>query len=71
MDTIERLLLRIARYCSDHDIAESTFGRLAVNDGKLVTRLRDGKSIQLDTLNKIESALSRPPSPPPAEARAS
>ena len=30
-------------------MAESTFGRRAVNDGKLVHRLREGKRITIDT----------------------
>lgn len=47
------LLDTIARYCRDQDIAETTFGRLAINDGKLVQRLRDGKSITLTTLQRV------------------
>ena len=38
----EALLRDIAEYCRGAGIAESTFGRLAVNDGKLVGRLRLG-----------------------------
>ena len=42
------------------EMAESTFGRVAVNDGKLVARLRAGKTINLNTLSKIEMALNKP-----------
>ena len=39
-------------------MAESTFGRRAVNDGKLVQRLREGKRITIDTLNRIEACIA-------------
>lgn len=54
------LLARIRRYCSDQDVTESTFGNKAVNDGKLFSRLENGRPIQLDTLNLIESQLGLP-----------
>ena len=38
-------------------MAESTFGRRAVNDGKLVQRLRDGKRITTDTLERIQGFI--------------
>jgi hypothetical protein len=40
-------------------MTESTFGRLAVNDGKFVGRLRDGKGITLDTLEKARAFMAR------------
>ena len=40
----EVLLREIADYCRAAGMAESTFGRLAVNDGKFVNRLRFGCS---------------------------
>ena len=41
MDAVE-LLQEITDYCRSAGMAESTFGKLAVNDGKFVNRLRDG-----------------------------
>src|SRR5262249_24020767 len=43
------------------------FGRRAVNDGKLVHRLREGKRITVDTLDRIQSyiAASTGAAPPP------
>ena len=38
--------------------AESTFGRLVVNDGKLVSRLRDGARITTGTLDKVRAYLA-------------
>jgi len=62
MATESELLKRIETYCAANDVAPSTFGRKAVNDGKLVERLRSGKSITLDTLRKIEATLNAPTS---------
>ena len=44
----------IALFCQEKEIAESTFGLRAVNDGKFVGRLRAGKEITLSTLKTIE-----------------
>lgn len=41
-------------------MAESTFGRLAVNDGKLVTRLRTGGRVTIETVNKVQSFMRQP-----------
>jgi hypothetical protein len=57
MSGVGSLLQRIERYCREHRLAESTFGRRAVNDGKLVKRLKAGRSITLTTLRRIETAL--------------
>lgn len=56
--TTSELVSRIEKHCRDTGVAETTFGRLAVNDGKLVARLRAGKSITLETLGRIEAAIS-------------
>ncbi len=61
MIEISALIKQIEAYCARHGIAETTFGKRAVNDGKLVQRLRDGKSIQIDTLNKVVDFLKRKP----------
>jgi hypothetical protein len=57
MTAVARLLAKIERHCETAAIAETTFGRRAVNDGKLVKRLRAGRSITLSTLRRIEAAL--------------
>jgi hypothetical protein len=41
MVTTETLLVEIGDYCRRHAAAERTFGRLAVNDGKLVSTIAD------------------------------
>ena len=61
------ILSQIAEYCRQADMAETTFGRRAVNDGKLVHRLREGKRITIDTLDRIQAyiAASMPGGVPP------
>ena len=59
MNPITDLLLRIERHCAARGIAESTFGRYVVNDGKFVARLRAGRSMTLKTFERVEAALAR------------
>jgi hypothetical protein len=59
--TVDRLLFLIREYCIATGIAETTFGRIAVNDGKLVGRLQHGGSITLKTLIRVEAELARRP----------
>src|SRR5271155_1215769 len=63
----DQLLAQISEFCRQVDMAESTFGRRAVNDGKLVHRLREGKRITIDTLDRIQAyiAASMPGGLPP------
>jgi len=48
----QQLLTEISDYCRRTGLAESTFGRRAVNDGKLAARLRNGGRITTDTLDR-------------------
>jgi hypothetical protein len=58
----QRLLTEISAYCRDAGLAESTFGRLAVNDGKLASRLRFGGRVTTDTVDRIRDYItSHPP----------
>src|SRR5713226_4201974 len=56
--TSDQILGEIREYCRATQTAESTFGRLVVNDGKLVSRLRDGARITTGTLDKVRAYLS-------------
>src|SRR5581483_7685296 len=56
--TSDQILGEIRDYCRATQTAESTFGRLVVNDGKLVSRLRDGARITTGTLDKVRNYLS-------------
>lgn len=51
------LLDEISRFCASSGIAESTFGRLAVNDGKLARRLRCGRGLKPPTVDRITAFM--------------
>ena len=51
--TAEALLRQISDYCSRTGMAESTFGRRAVNDGKFASRLRSGGRATLETAQRV------------------
>jgi hypothetical protein len=55
------LLQEISDYCRQTGLAESTFGRRAVNDGKLTSRLRNGGRITTETLDRIRSFIAAHP----------
>jgi hypothetical protein len=57
----DRLLGEIEAFCRRTGIAESTFGRQAVNDGKLCVRLRNGKDVTLETAAKIRGFIEGQP----------
>jgi SAM-dependent methyltransferase len=56
-----QLLQEISDYCRQTGLAESTFGRRAVNDGKLAARLRNGGRITTDTLDRIHGFMAANP----------
>src|SRR5947208_8116796 len=56
--TSDQILAEIRDFCRATQTAESTFGRLVVNDGKLVSRLRDGAKITTGTLDKVRAYLT-------------
>ncbi len=53
----QELLSEISDYCRHTGLAESTFGRRAVNDGKLASRLRNGGRITTETLDRIRAFM--------------
>jgi hypothetical protein len=55
----EQLLAEISAYCQRAGMAESTFGRRVVNDGKLVTRLRFGGRVTTHTVDRVRSYIAR------------
>ena len=54
----ETLLRDIADFCRRARMAESTFGRLAVHDGKLVSRLRLGGRVTTDTVDRVHAFIA-------------
>lgn len=57
-DTTNALLRDIEAYCRQVGIAESTFGRHAINDGKLCSRLRAGKNVTLATAERVRTYIA-------------
>src|SRR5271163_903025 len=53
----QQLLQEISDYCRQAGIAESTFGRRAVNDGKLASRLRYGGRVTLETVERVHTFI--------------
>src|SRR3954468_728414 len=52
------LLSRVIAYCRDTRMAETTFGRRSVNDGKLVSRLRNGRTVSMRTADRVEAFIA-------------
>ncbi|MBI2970097.1 MAG: hypothetical protein HYY36_05100 [Gammaproteobacteria bacterium] len=59
MGELESLIREIEEYCRSGGVAESTFGRLAVGNSKLMTRLRSGKGVTLKTLQRLREYMER------------
>lgn len=55
----ESLLEEIAAFCRGVGMAESTFGRRAVNDGKFVARLRFGGRVTTQTVDRVRHFIAR------------
>ena len=60
------LLDEISSFCRQAGMAETTFGRRAVNDGKLISRLRFGGRVTTETLDRVRAFMSQPILPRPA-----
>ncbi|HEY8554078.1 MAG TPA: hypothetical protein VIL43_06030, partial [Burkholderiales bacterium] len=58
-DSSTNLLHEIAAFCRDTGMAESTFGRRAVNDGKFVARLRFGGKVTTQTEARIRAFIAQ------------
>ena len=53
------LVETINGFCEKHGIAVSTFGRLAVNDGKFVRRISGGSWIERETFERVQDFMDR------------
>lgn len=58
MQQTNALLQDIDRFLAASRMKETTFGRKAVNDGKLVGRLRAGGTVTLPVAEKIHSFMT-------------
>ena len=62
------LLGSISDFCRRTGMAESTFGRRAVNDGKFVARLRDGARVTPETLQRVNHFMVKHGAPGAGES---
>jgi hypothetical protein len=69
MDHLAALLDEIDAFLADRGMAETTFGRRSVNDGKFVARLRSGGNITFATAARVRDFIrdQRAAAPVPAE----
>lgn len=51
------LLKEIKKFCSAVGVAKSTFGRMAVNDGKFIARLENGGQCLPSTEQKVRDFM--------------
>lgn len=58
MDSRTQLLAEIDAFLAARSMAESTFGRLAVNDGKFVSRLRGKGNITWATADRVRAFIA-------------
>src|SRR4029078_9253622 len=54
----EQILQEISEFCRSRGLAESTFGRRAVNDGKLASRLRNGGPLTTAKLERLPPLMA-------------
>lgn len=57
MSTQDELLAEIETFLSTRKMAETTFGRVVVNDGKFVARLRSGANMTLATVERVREHI--------------
>jgi hypothetical protein len=69
MTEAEVLLAQIDDACRRLKIAQTTFGRLAVNDGKFVTRLQQGGRVTLQTVDRVHRFIAEQGGPSASSLR--
>jgi hypothetical protein len=59
----EQLLGEIEEFLTRHGMSASRFGRLAANDTALVSRMRAGTAVRIDTADRLRQFMAeyRPP----------
>lgn len=59
MSIVQALLTDIDAYLKDAKIAETTFSKKAVNDGKFVGRLRSGAGVTVATVDRVRAYIAQ------------
>jgi len=58
MTTREDLLAEIDAYLEKYEMAPSAFGRLVMNDGHFVTRIRAGGQVLSRTVDRVRAFMA-------------
>lgn len=58
MDTYATLIRQIDAFIARHGMTDTAFGLAAVNDGKIVPRIRLGKNITLRTVQRLTEFMA-------------
>lgn len=66
MSSLSALLTEIDAFLARHAMAESRFGRDAVNDPHLLRRLRGGGDVTLTTVDRLRAFMRGVDGPAPA-----
>jgi len=53
----EQILSEIESFIRDTGMGEAYFGQVAVGNSKLLPRLREGRSIQIDTAERVRAFI--------------
>jgi len=69
MTDAETLLEQIDEACRRLRIAQTTFGRQAVNDGKFVSRLQQGGRVTIQTVDRVHRFIAQQGGPSAADLR--
>jgi len=56
--TMESLLTDIKAFCASHNIAQTRFGELAMNDKPFVGQLENGRRVWPDTEAKVRAFMA-------------
>lgn len=65
--TEQALLQEVDDFLAETGMAETTLGRLAVNDGKFIPRLRKGGRTWPETARRVRKFMAERRSPAPTE----
>jgi hypothetical protein len=55
---MEQLITDIEAFCERHGMAESRFGELAMGDKPFVKQVREGRSVQMRTAEKVRAFMA-------------
>ena len=64
MNSEQQLLAEILDFCARHEMAPTTFGLRACNNGRLVERLQAGSTVEIKTAGRVREFMQAQPGEP-------